>query len=646
MCGIFGWIPSKPYRGSDMSAVARSLFDSLKERGPDDRGYALFAQQGTCIANERHADIRCGAVLLGQTRLSILDLSAAGHQPMFSRDGRYCIVYNGEIYNYKELRTELEDEGIVFNTKTDTEVLLYAYATWKRDCLKKLTGMYAFAIYDTLAGKLFCARDCFGIKPFFWSYGDNGFCFASEIPALLQVPGVGKRVHALSVCNFLTAANVERNEQTMVEGVFRLLPARFMEVDVNRLAREESMPPLREAVRFRHYWKIPLTDAGPVSEESAAEHLREMFLDSVRLHLRSDVPLGVALSGGIDSTAVACAIRYLEPEAEIHAFGYVADEPSISEEKWIRLAAAGCGAVCHTAMPGAADLLRDLDRLVLRQGEPFATTSIYASYATMRLASENGIKVILEGQGADELFAGYTPYLGSRAISIFEQEGIESTVRFLEAGAQWPGREKQISGILQSFGIGIQQKKKAFRAEDMLNIKAFFERGTPPVRHTSVHLYKSRDRLRAQLANQLTFESVPGLMRHGDRNAMTFSLENRVPFLTPRMAEFAMTLPEEFLLSRDGCTKYILRKALRGIVPDATLDRRDKIGFEAPGLPWLKILLPWFIASLMETRSVFLSSDRLLSVWKDIIRGAVEFDWFYWRVLSYCRWKDMLGLEE
>ncbi len=645
MCGIFGWIPSKIYNSINMDSIARSLFNSLKERGPDDRGYVGFDEKGNLIADECHPPHSGVAVLLGQTRLSILDLSPAGHQPMFTEDRRYWIVYNGEIYNYKELRKELEQNGILFKTQTDTEVLLYSYATWKGQCLEKLIGMYAFVVYDSVENKIFCARDCFGIKPFFWAYGRNGFCFASEISALLQFPGVSKRVHSSSVYHFLTSAHVEKCEQTMVEGVYRLLPSHFMELDVTRLMEVSPQSLSRDIIRFHRYWKPYLSDATSISIDDAADKLRSLFLNSVKLHLRSDVPIGVALSGGIDSTAVACAVRHLEPDAEIHTFGYVADEPSISEEKWIHLAASGCNSFCHTTMPRAENLLQDLDRLILRQGEPFATTSIYAQFSTMRLAKEHGIKVLLEGQGADELFAGYPSYVISRAMSILENDGVENVFKFLESVMKWPGREKWVLQILQLLGIKTK-RKESLRTEHLLNVQAFIERSSSTIVYTRNNIYKSKNLLRAKLINQLLHESVPGLMRHGDRNAMTFSLENRVPFLTRNIAEFAFTLPEEYLLSNDGCTKYILRKSLQGIVPDSILSRRDKIGFEAPGLPWLKELLPWVIQNLRKTESIFLSSGALLPVWKNIIRGAVGFDWFYWRVLVYCRWKTLMELEE
>ena len=640
MCGIFGWIPSRKFQNVSLPQVATRLCTALAQRGPDDHGYTLFDEASHVIGDE-HSCSGAGSLLLGQTRLAIIDPSPAGHQPMFSYDRRYCIVYNGEIYNYKELRTELAAEGVIFHTQTDTEVLLQAFITWGEACLSRLVGMFAFVIYDAGEKILFCARDCFGIKPLFYHVGPHGFSFASEIPALLEFPGIDRAVESGEVYTFLASGAVEQGPRTMVRDVWRLLPAHFMKIDVRAIQRAQEAQQRNRQVSPRRYWTLDLDAPATISFSDAVAQLREIFINNVRLHLRSDVPLGFALSGGMDSTAVVCAVRALEPDAELHTFSYIADELAISEESWVDMAVCACGSSSHKACPMAEDMLRDMDDLVLRMGEPFRTTSIYAQYSIMRKTRECGVKVLLEGQGADELFAGYTSYLSSRVMTLMARGEQEAALRFIEAAAQWAGREKQIQEILALLGlcppVEAQPAVGILRHEVFSGVRLF---------RSGERRYASTDMLRIRLAEAVAYLSVPALMRHGDRNAMTFSVENRVPFLTCEMAEFAMSLPEEYLMGADGCTKRVLREALRGLVPDKILDRRDKIGFEAPGLPWMKKMLPWVMHNFITEESVFIQSEVLIKNWRNVLLGTVEFDWFYWRVLSYLRWKKLLSLRE
>lgn len=651
MCGIFGWIPSASVSGRDMRRIAEGRMDALRHRGPDDAGFMAFPRRA---GRGEPSDLPwtekdpCAdgphELLLGQTRLSILDLSPAGHQPMRSDDGRYTLVYNGEIYNYWELGEELSRNGVVFRSRSDTEVLLQALIAWGEGALARLTGMFAFALHDAVERMLFCARDFFGIKPFYWHRGRSGLCFASEIPALLGFPGVPRRVNANAAYQYLCYGQYDVGGATMLEGVNALPPAHCMRVALD--APEKAEPVC--------YWRPSTEEASPLGFDEAAERLRSLFLDSVRLHLRSDVPLGVALSGGIDSSAVACAVRRLEPDADLHAFSFIAAGSAVSEEKWAGIAAESTRARRHTVVVQPGELRDDLDALLMAQGEPFGSTSIYAQYRVFKLAKDCGIKVTLDGQGADELLAGYHRFTGTRTASLLGAGDLIGAWRFLAGSRRWPGRSagyllKQVAREYVPSWLTPLALRCVGRsaAPDWLDTTALRDAGVRLVREDPRRaLYPSRHKLRQILATQLTWNGLPQLLRHGDRCAMAHSIESRVPFLTRELAEFCLSLPEEYLVDMRGRSKSVFREAMRGIVPDAILDRRDKIGFATPEREWLGSLTGWIESTLADAGGgvPYLKMDAARREWGAIRSGGKAFDWRVWRWLCYARWARLFGV--
>lgn len=645
MCGIFGWIPMPGHASRDARSVACTLLADLRHRGPNDAGCLVFPaddlshpQDGRVLSGETSC-----ALLLGQTRLSIIDLSPAGHQPMRSADGRYTLVYNGEIYNYRELRQELEQAGCVFRTATDTEVLLQALVVWRADALPRLTGMFAFAFLDAERRTIFCARDCFGIKPLFWHAGETGFCFASEIPALLHMPGVPRRVNPAAVYQYLCYGQYDTGDATLLAAVHALPPAHCVEISLDDPAH----------VSPRRWWKPDIADTCPLSFEAAAERLRELFLTSVRLHLRSDVPLGVALSGGIDSSATTCAVRLLEPDADLHTFSFIAAGSDVSEEHWATLVAEKTHAIRHVVTVEPAELAADLDALLLAQGEPFGSTSIYAQYRVFRLARECGITVTLDGQGADELLAGYQGYPGPRMAGLLQHGRFLRALKNFQAFRQWPGRSpaylcQQIIREIIPAALTPLALRCVGRsvAPDWLDTAALREHGVRLLREEQRStLYPEGSLLKSTLATQLIWNGLPQLLRHGDRNAMAHSIESRVPFLTRELAEFCLSLPEHYLVDDTGCSKSVFRRAMRGIVPDEILDRRDKIGFETPERQWLESLGDWVDATLKQADSVpYLRMDVARREWQDIRNGKSVFNWRVWRWLCYTRWVQLFGI--
>lgn len=627
MCGIVGGFWKKPEQGLEGRLETALL--AMRHRGPDDKGFELTQFSG-------------GVVALGHTRLSIIDLTAGGHQPMCSTDGRYALVFNGEIYNYRELRLELQSSGIRFHTGSDTEVLLHAWATWGQTCLHKLQGMFAFVIHDRQAETLTCARDAFGIKPFFYSFEPGRFAFASELPALMSIKPGRPLVDWQRSYDYLVNADYDSQPRTFVEGILHLPPAHW--IIVNLRTGTMNSPTA--------WWQPQVRDALPVSFNQAVEAVREQFLDNIRLHLRSDVPLGAALSGGIDSSAVVCAMRHVDRVSPIHTFSYIAAGSQLSEEKWVDEVNAHVGATPHKLVASGEELARDLDDMIRVQGEPFGSTSIYAQYRVFQKAKEAGITVTLDGQGADEMLAGYNGYPGLRLKSLIERGQFLQALHFAHNWSQWPGRSQHRAWMhlmqLMIPGSLNEMAKRAIGRETVpawLNKHVLREAGVvlkefmhPMIREG--HGRRVVERLRSSLLSR----GLPELLRHADRNSMRFSVESRVPFLTLPMAELLLGLPEEFLISPQGETKSVFRAAMRGIVPDSILDRKDKIGFATPEREWLASIAPQLREWLRVSEDIpFLNSVCLLQSFDEVMAGKRPFSWQVWRWVNFCRWYWIVG---
>lgn len=627
MCGIVGgfWHRDR----EDIEVRLRLALDCLQHRGPNDRGYEVVRDPS-------------GTIAIGQTRLSVIDLGSGGHQPMVSADGRISLVFNGEIYNYRELRDELRALGRSFRSESDTEVLLEAYAVWRAACLPRLVGMFAFVVHDRVRGRLFCARDAFGIKPFFYEWSDERFLFASEQPALRELRAAPFEPDLQRAYDYLVHGDYDSQERTFVKDVRHLLPGTFLDVDLTSIERPAPVA----------WWRAPTARTCELSFADAVDAVREQFLQNVKLHLRSDVPLGMALSGGIDSSAVVCAVRHMAAELPIHTFSYIADDPRISEENWVDLVNQRVGAISHKVRVTAGDLERDLDHIVSIQGEPFGSTSVYAQYRVFKLAKEAGITVTLDGQGADELLAGYDGYPGQRMLSLMEGRHYLAMDRFARSWGSWPGRSYRRAYMY--LGRAILPDTLYSHARKALGRDfqpAWLKIGL--LRETGVTFGEARTPLRPegkcrrvieQLAYSLQVRGLPHLLRHGDRNSMAFSIESRVPFLTPGMAQLLFSLPEHYLISDSGETKRVFRAALRGIVPDVILDRREKIGLATPEREWFLHVAPKAREWLGEGFAIpFIDSKSLLAAFDAVVSGSAQFSWQAWRWANYVRWYQIQG---
>lgn len=626
MCGFVGGCYKE---AKDESLLKRSL-DLIQHRGPDHSSFYKSV-------------IGDGFLYLGHTRLSIIDLTDAAAQPFRSRCGRYVLIFNGEIYNYKELREELIRFGYNFYTESDTEVLLNSLIMWGVECLPRFIGMFSFVFFDRNHEDLLLVRDAFGIKPLFYSINAGELTFSSEVRALLSLKNEMVKPNLQRAYDYLVHGDYDSTQETFIDGVFHLLPAHYFTFCIKT----------RSYTRPKCWWRPVIDSTQDISFDGAVSHLRTLFLDSVKFHLRSDVPLGVALSGGIDSSAVASAVRYLEPSLPIKTFSYVASDSRISEEKWVDLLNERLGATAHKVIANQDEMREDLDAMLLKQGEPFGGTSVYAQYRVFRLVKESGVKVTLDGQGADELLAGYFGYPGHRLLSIIEEQGWLAAHRYARRWSQSPGRSyvlawQYLGRIILPDSLYEFARKKMGRnfRPTWLNIEYLRQRGVN-FKEKRAGLKKENKGIRVKeaLAHSLTGRGLSSLLRHGDRNSMAFSIESRVPFLTVPLAEFLLSLPENYLVSDDGVTKHVFREAMRGIMPDSHIDRMDKIGFETPESTWLMnmvdVIKVWIYAA---PELPFLDKSELLKEFQQVVEGRKSLDGRVWRWVNYLRWCTLMDV--
>lgn len=635
MCGIAGLLSSPTGRAAPAAIAAMAA--AIAHRGPDGAGFAAFTPGQKLALTARAEDLSAARVVLAHRRLAIIDTGEGGHQPMASDDGSHVIVFNGEIYNYVELRHELLALGWTFRTHSDTEVLLKAWSQWGEAVLPRLVGMFAFAILDVAARRLVLARDPFGIKPLYWTRTAEAFAFASETKALLTLPGIDRSVAPQALFDYLRLGYTDRDDGSLLVGIRRLPPAHWAVVDLDN-----------PVIEPRRYWRIDLSHRLDIGFDEAAAEMRRLFLDSIRLHLRADVPVGSALSGGIDSSAVVMAMRQLQgPSLNIHAFSYVADDKALSEEAWIDRVGAAADATVHKVRLTPAELVGDLDAMIASQDEPFGGTSILAQYNVYRLARQTGIKVTMDGQGADEMLGGYPVYIAARAASIAKAGRPLEALSFLRracARCSYPTRAALLRVGRWLLPPGLQEPARRLVGESLvpgwLNGAWFAERGAVIDERLP---QPGGDVLRGALLDTFAERSLPALLRYGDRNSMAHSVESRVPFLTPQLAEFAFALPEHCLIAKDGTSKAVFRAAMRGIVPDAVLDRRDKIGFATPQHDWLNAMSPW-VESVLNSSAAnsipAVKTSAIAAAWRVARSEGSTIPAHLWRWLNLVRWAE------
>lgn len=541
MCGIGGVVGASP----PDDELLRRMAARMSHRGPD--------------SQETWRDERAGFAF---RRLAIIDLDHRSDQPLHL--GPWHLVFNGEIYNYRELRKELQALGHAFATEGDSEVLLHAWDEWEAAALDRLNGMFAFAIWHDEREELVCARDPFGEKPLFWANGPNGFAFASEIHALLQARPDLSSPREEVIGPFLGWGIMPPVEQTFFAGIRQLPAAHLLHWRDGR-------------ARIEQYWRPRRVEIPSDFREAAAE-LRELLTDSIRLRLRSDVPVGSSLSGGLDSSAIVCLAAGIAGDHQRHAF--TARFPGFERDEWqyAAIVAAAAGVTEHHAVePTAAELLDDLDSVVRSQEEPFGSASIYAQWCVMRAAQTAGVTVLLDGQGADELFGGYQ---GSNGWALRSQ-GFAGLRRGLSSATDRGPMLRTLGADYLPPAVTRLYWRRSIAPYASVHVRDVGAQLLRPV--VTEDGFPSP--LNRELLRQTFHTSLPPLLRYADRDSMAHSREVRLPYLDRRVAEYALSVPAAFLY-RDGATKAILREAVAGIAPAHVLSRRDKIGYEPPQAQW------------------------------------------------------------
>ena len=582
MCGIAGIV------NLDKSLFEKSLLEEMvrmqRHRGPDDRGLYIEKNIG-----------------LGHTRLSIIDLSKDAHQPMSNEDNTAFIIHNGEIYNYLELRQELVNLGHNFKSRSDTEVILHAYEEWGEDCLKRFNGMWAFAILDSRKKILFCSRDRLGVKPFYYHLTDEVFIFASEIKAILAHPKIKRKANDQSIFTYLCSGYgyMDTSDDTFFEGIKQVKPGHYIILSI-------------EDKKFsqKQYWNLePRNRCGLAGEKEICEKFYNLFTDSIKLRLRSDVPVGVSLSGGLDSSSIACITAALLKGNRLEAFSSCFDEEEADERRFIRPVLEKTKANANLIFTKSGDLFNEIENIIWHQEEPYSTLSIFPQWYVMKLAKEKGVKVLLTGQGGDEVLAGYDKYYFYLFADLIYS--LKLNAAFKEMGL-YRSSKRGIDGIFASTAKIIFSHITPQSLKNFLNYHV--RRDAPSYLNrdfASNHVNRIFNErrfvgiLNNDLYNALKISPLPSLLHIDDRSSMAHSVESRSPFLDYRLVEYLFSIGPEYKI-RGGVTKYILRKSLKGILPEEVRNRRDKMGFATP-------LERWFRTNLKDSVYGIINSKEFLS---------------------------------
>lgn len=540
MCGIAGIVS---FQGEFAEADLRRMTDVMVHRGPDGDGFWLSED---------------GLVGLAHRRLSVMDLTDAAKQPFHSPCGNYIIIYNGEIYNYVELKAALEEQGEVFRTDLDTEVLLRLYMREKEACLDKLDGMWSFAVWDQQDQVLFCARDRFGEKPFHYGFHNNSFYFASEMKSLWAA-GIPKIKNESMFASFHKDELVHNQNdltETFYKGIVRLEHSHWMKVRLDGT---------HEIKRYYNLdWKKQ--DFEGTLEEAKAK-FKELFLTSLHRRFRSNVKVGTSLSGGLDSSTIACNMAKFVGEGNISPLTFSARFEGFSKDEgyFINLVLNQTGLDAQFSWPTGKELFRDFEQLCYYQEEPFGSTSVYAQYRVHQLAKEKDITVLIDGQGADEILAGYMTNYRDYLRSLQKKNFIFSLKR------------KREQDKFLSFHTPHSQIKRT-----LIRWTMYYE-----LRDKLAVIIKPKQySLNEALYKEAMCGPLQDLLRYSDRNSMANSREVRLPYLNKELVEFCFSLPDSFKIHL-GWSKFIMREAFKDSLPQEIAWRKEKVGFEPPQEEWL-----------------------------------------------------------
>jgi len=636
MCGISGFYSLDKEINLDKYYKAHLL---LKHRGPDDEGFAVMANHKMCCARgddtienfKNLAHIRSfgsSRLVIGHRRLSIIDLTWRGHQPMNDEDERFWFVSNGEIYNYIELRKDLERLGYSFKSSSDSEVFLTAFKEWGVDSFNKFNGMWAAVIYDKMEDKLILIRDRFGIKPLFYFIKNNSVYFSSEVKFLLQFmdkPEINEQIAS----EYILFCLLDHVSETMFKDIYQLEPGHYAEF-------------VNGAIQTRQYWKYLPKINKNMAYKTAIEELDRIFRSSVDLRMRSDVPVGSLLSGGIDSTAIVCDLhrRGKIRENNFNSFSAVFKEEEFSEKSYIEKTVGKIGCIPHYVYPDPDKVEDEIKNILYYQEFPFRSLSVYSQWCLYKhIKKETPVVVLLNGQGGDEIFGGYTSHYNSLISEHLR------TFKFLTA-------IKEAKQYL---------KYRAVNIVDMMILTArtilpnFTDLLMHIIKYHSKFLKKSfkfnkspkysNNYFLQDTFSNLMFSAIREYLRYEDRDSMAFSLETRLPFMDFNLIEFGYTLPDDYKI-KDGINKRILRDFARGFTTKEAVERTDKMGFVSPQEKWQKTLLKGYTNRIITKKNIednfpFLDGKRIISAYNNYLKGRNK-DWsFFWRICCLFEWKKL-----
>ncbi len=602
MCGLAGIfnLDGAPISSQDLLKMTRTI----RHRGPDDEGYLLINTSSKLIHHHFHDDsipeIKSSASVLpsqtncnlgiGYRRLAIIDLSANGHQPMADPSKQIWLSFNGEIYNYIEIRIELLKLGHHFKSNSDSEVLIHAYLEWGEQCLQKFIGMFAFVIYDNRTSSLFIARDRMGIKPFNYFLDGNQFIYASEEKQIAAIIPDKLSPNRSAVLEFLQWNRQFETTDTFVKEIKQLPAAHYAIISSH-------------GIELNRYWDIPYVPEDELlSESDSCNAIQELLTDSIKLRLRSDVPLGIALSGGIDSSAVCCLARTLTKQA-IRTFSVYYEGKQFDERKYIQ-AVLDQGGFESTFQTGSKEItVEELTAWTYHQDAPTAGGSPYSAYLNYKNVRKAGIIVLLNGQGGDELFAGYPYFYKYYLAQCIQQRNYGELLKTTANLAYHQGLKSALSHsylAVQSLNSDPVSLKK-------LEHKKYASPELYPDTQMQFNVRSNRSLLSTALQNAIQISHLPHMLHWEDRNSMANSIESRVPFLDHRLVEKSFYIPDHLKLHH-GETKYILRQSMKRYVPEIILSRKDKIGFASPTNLWTHSILNEAIQDMAHS-SGFLSRD-------------------------------------
>ncbi len=627
MCGIYGSVGFAP----DPARI-----DLVAHRGPDGRGWAEF-------------DTPSGPVALGHRRLAIVGLGAAGRQPMRSPCGRFHLTFNGEIYNHVELRAELVAQGERFAGDSDTEVLLRALARWGvEETLPRLRGMFAFLLWDRHRQRLVAVRDRFAIKPLYWAGGaGGGIAFASEIKQLLGLPGIEPRMNLARVHDFLAWGVADHTAETMFAAIHQLRGGEMAVVEAGG-----AWP----RIAIRRWYALRVATSPPPTEAEAASRFRAALEEAVRLHLRADVQLGSCLSGGLDSSSiVGLAAGMLDGTRRIATFSACFEEARIDERRFMRAVVARSGAAPHEVFPRADDLAEEAAAITWHQDEPFGSTSILAQWCVFRAARQAGVKVMLDGQGADELLGGYAHGFAWHLAGLLRAGHVVEALRILRERRRDPGlpllgQGLRLAAALLPPALAAPLRRRRSLLRECLRTDAFAaQRDAPTPQELAVaQLGLPPVRGLGSWCLAMTHASnLPMLLHWEDRSSMAHGVEARVPFLDHPLAEFCLSLGDAHKFA-GAESKRVLRRAMEDVLPPEVRARRDKLGFSTPEAEWMRGPAAGFLRAGVEDAlrlwPGLLDAAATRRVAAGMLSGRRAADPALWRVVNLGIWGRCFGV--